>query len=61
MRSIDPAAFESASSHSLTRMKNGDVSSAVDPFGVCRNFELEANPIKSDVKDEALLEVNKVY
>ena len=38
-----------------------NVSSAVDPFGVCRNFELEANPIKSDVKDEALLEVDKVY
>ena len=38
-----------------------NVSNAVDYFGVCRNFELEANPIKSDVKDEALLEVDKVY
>ena len=38
-----------------------NVSNAVVQFGVCQNFGLEANPIKSDVKDEALLEVNKVY
>ena len=38
-----------------------NVSNAVDPFGVCHNLGLEANPIKSDVKDEALLEVDKVY
>ena len=38
-----------------------NVSKTIDHFGVCRNFELEANPIKSDVKDEALLEVDKVY
>ena len=61
MRSIDPAAFESSSSHSLARMKNVNASSAVVQFGVCQNFGLEANPIKLDLKDEALLEVNKVY
>ena len=38
-----------------------NISNAVDPFGVCQNFGLEANPIKLDLKDEALLEVNKVY
>ena len=38
-----------------------NVSSAVDHFGVCQNFGFEANPIKSDVKYEALLEVDKVY
>ena len=38
-----------------------NVSNAVYPFGVNHNFGLEANPIKSDVKDEALLEVDKVY
>ena len=38
-----------------------NVSNAVDHFGLCHNFGLEANPIKSDMKDEALVEVNKVY
>ena len=38
-----------------------NVSNAIEHFSVCRNFGLEANPIKSDVKDEALLEVNTVY
>ena len=37
------------------------MSNAVDPFGVCQTFGLEANPLKLDLKDEALLEVNKVY
>ena len=38
-----------------------NMSTAVDPFDVCQTFGLEANPLKLDLKDEALLEVNKVY
>ena len=38
-----------------------NMSTAVDPFGVCQTFGLEANPLKLDLKDEALVEVNKVY